>query len=117
LLAACVKEPWYVAGSGRFCTEIMQLLGAQALVKTGAEGVMCAALPALGLGVAIKCDDGAARAADALMAATLSRLLTLDEQQRAALARFALPKLRNWNDIEVGELRVVAEISALGGGG
>jgi L-asparaginase II len=117
LLAACVKEPWYVAGSGRFCTEIMQLLGAQALVKTGAEGVMCAALPALGLGVAIKCDDGAARAADALIAATLSRLLTLDEQQRAALARFALPKLRNWNDIEVGELRVVAEISALGGGG
>ena len=27
LFAACVKEPWYVAGSGRFCTEIMQLLG------------------------------------------------------------------------------------------
>jgi L-asparaginase II len=117
LFAACVKEPWYVAGSGRFCTDIMQLLGAQALVKTGAEGVMCAALSALGLGVAIKCDDGAARAAEALMAATLSRLLTPDDQQRTALARFAQPKLRNWNDIEVGELCVVAEISALGGGG
>ena len=63
LFEACVREPWYVAGSGRFCTEIMQLLGAQALVKTGAEGVMCAALPALALGVAIKCDDGAGRAA------------------------------------------------------
>jgi L-asparaginase II len=113
LLAACVKEPWYVAGSGRFCTEIMQLLGAQALVKTGAEGVMCAALPALAFGVAIKCDDGASRAAEALMAATLSRLLTLDDHQRAALGRFAQPKLRNWNDIETGELRVGAEIGAL----
>jgi L-asparaginase II len=113
LFEACVREPWYVAGSGRFCTEIMQLLGSQALVKTGAEGVMCAALPALDLGVAIKCDDGASRAAEALMAATLLRLLTLDENQRATLARFAQPKLRNWNDIEVGELRVYLEFNEL----
>ena len=77
---------------------------------------MCAALPAPALGVAIKCDDGASRAAEALMAATLSQLLTLDENQRAALARFAQPKLRNWNDIETGELRVGAEIGALASG-
>ena len=113
--AACVREPWYVAGTGRFCTEIMQLLGAQALVKTGAEGVMCAALPALALGVAIKCDDGAGRAAEALMAATLARLLTLDDRQRAALGRFAQPKIRNWNDIETGELRVCLEFDGLAG--
>jgi L-asparaginase II len=116
LVEACVGVPWYVAGSGRFCTEIMQLLGAQALVKTGAEGVMCAALPVLGLGIAIKCDDGAGRAAEALMAATLSRLLTLDDRQRAALGRLAQPKLRNWNDIETGELRVTLEIGAPAGG-
>jgi L-asparaginase II len=116
LFEACVRAPWYVAGSGRFCTEIMQLLGSQALVKTGAEGVMCAALPALDLGVAIKCDDGAGRAAEALMAATLARLLTLDDHQRAALGRLAQPKLRNWNNIEVGELRVSAEIGAFASG-
>jgi L-asparaginase II len=115
LLAACVREPWYVAGSGRFCTEIMQLLGSQALVKTGAEGVMCAALPARGVGIAIKCDDGASRAAEALMAAALARLLTLDDHQRAALGRFAQPKIRNWNDIETGELRVCLEFNALAG--
>ena len=77
---------------------------------------MCAALPALGLGIAIKCDDGAGRAAEALMAATLSRLLTLDDQQRAALGRFAQPKIRNWNDIETGELHVCIEVGALAGG-
>jgi len=109
LLVACVKEPWSMAGSGRFCTEIMQLLGAQALVKTGAEGVMCAALPALGLGIAIKCDDGAGRAAEVAMAAMLLRFLTLDDRQRAALGRFAGPKLHNWNGIEIGELRISGE--------
>ena len=112
LFAACVKEPWYVAGSGRFCTKVMQLLGSQALMKTGAEGVMCAALPAPGLGIAVKCDDGAGRAAEVLMAAALLRLLTLDDQKRAALARFAQPKIRNWNGIEVGELRISGESGA-----
>jgi L-asparaginase II len=113
LFAACVKEPWFVAGSGRFCTEIMQLLGAQALVKTGAEGILCGALPAFGLGIAVKCDDGAGRAAEVVMAAMLLRFLALDDLQRAALARFAQPKIRNWNGIETGELRISGESGVL----
>ena len=43
----------------------MQLFGARVFVKTGAEGVYCGALPEQGLGIAIKCDDGAGRAAQA----------------------------------------------------
>jgi L-asparaginase II len=47
-----------VAGSGRFDTRLMQHFGERVFCKVGAEGVYCAALPALGLGVAIKMDDG-----------------------------------------------------------
>src|SRR5436305_3666313 len=36
--AACAAQPYFVAGTGRFCTEIMKLLGARVLAKTGAEG-------------------------------------------------------------------------------
>jgi L-asparaginase II len=111
LRAACAQKPWYVAGSGRFCTEIMQLLGARALVKTGAEGVFCGALPELGLGIAIKCDDGAGRAAEAIMAALIARFLPLDGRQRTEVLRFAGPSLRNWNGIEVGALRVTDALS------
>ena len=39
LRAACAAHPWHVAGTGRFCTEIMQRFGARVFVKTGAEGV------------------------------------------------------------------------------
>ena len=106
LRAACAQKPWYVAGTGRFCTEVMQLLGARALVKTGAEGVFCGALPELGLGIAVKCEDGAGRAAEAIMAALIARFLPLSDQEHAALARFARPTLRNWSGIEVGALRV-----------
>jgi L-asparaginase II len=107
LRAACTHKPWHVAGTGRFCTEIMQLFGARVFVKTGAEGVYCGALPELGLGIALKCDDGAGRAAQAVMAAVIARFLPLNDAERAALAPFVRPTLRNWNGFAVGSLRVM----------
>jgi L-asparaginase II len=110
LRQACAAKPWVVAGTGRFCTDIMELFGERAFVKTGAEGVYCGALPRQGLGIAIKCDDGAARAAQAVMAATIARFLPLGAAERAALAPLMQPVLRNWNGFEVGAIRVTAAI-------
>jgi len=106
LRQACARQPWYVAGTGRFCTEIMQGFGARVFVKTGAEGVYCGALPDQRLGIAIKCDDGAGRAAQAIVAAVIARFVPLAAAERAALAPFLRPVLRNWNGIEVGTIRV-----------
>ena len=74
-------------------------------VKTGAEGVYCGALPEQGLGIAVKCDDGAGRAAQAIMAAVIARFLPLDAAERAALEPFMRPVLRNWNGFKVGAIR------------
>jgi L-asparaginase II len=106
LCAACAQSPWHVAGAGRFCTEVMQLLGPRALVKTGAEGVFCGALPEVGFGIAVKCDDGAGRAAEAIMAALVARFLPLNEREAPVIARLKRPTLHNWNSFEVGEVRV-----------
>ncbi len=111
LRRACAEKPWYVAGTGRFCTAIMERLGTRVFVKTGAEGVYCGALPELGLGIVIKCDDGAGRAAEAIMAAVIARLLPLDAAERETLARYARPSLRNWNGFEVGAIRVLDAIA------
>ncbi len=105
LRAACAAQPWMVAGSGRLCTDVMELCGARVLIKTGAEGVYAAALPGEGLGIAVKCDDGAGRAAQVIIANLIARLLPLDDNERVAFARFTRPELRNWNGIKVGELR------------
>jgi L-asparaginase II len=110
LRRACMKKPWYVAGTGRFCTEIMQIFGPRVFVKTGAEGVYCGALPDQGLGIAIKCDDGASRAAQAIMAALIARLLPMNDTERHALSPFMRPVLRNWNGFEVGAVRVTEAI-------
>jgi L-asparaginase II len=104
LRAACAAKPWFVAGTGLFATELMDHFGARVFVKGGAEGVYCAALPEQGLGIAVKCDDGSGRAAEVMMAATLTRCIGDDP----VLARHSHPQVRNWRGTLVGEMRCVA---------
>jgi L-asparaginase II len=105
LRAACAAKPWHVAGTGRFCTELMQRFGPRLFAKTGAEGMFCGALPQQGLGIAVKCDDGAGRAAEVAMAATVARFLSMDDAERTFVESFVRPSLRNWNGSVVGGLR------------
>jgi L-asparaginase II len=102
---AVAAEPFFVAGTDRFDTIAMQALGGRAFLKTGAEGVYCASFPEIGVGVALKCDDGATRAAEAMMGAVIARFLPLDAAEGAVVERLARPQLRNWNGIHVGDVR------------
>jgi L-asparaginase II len=108
LRAACAAKPWYVAGTGLLATEIMSHFGTRVFVKGGAEGVFCGALPEHGLGIAIKCDDGAGRAAEVMMANVLIRLLGGD----ALLTKYARPPVRNWRGTVVGEMRPTGDLLA-----
>lgn len=69
IIEACMAEPFYVAGTKRFCTELMEVAPGKIFAKTGAEGVYCALLPDQGISVAVKCEDGASRAAESMVAA------------------------------------------------
>jgi L-asparaginase II len=106
VLAAMASEPFLVAGSGRFCTKVMEVVGAKVVLKTGAEGVYTAALPTLGLGIALKVDDGAGRAAEAAMGRILRRLKLLTADEERALADELTPPVQNRVGRETGRVRV-----------
>jgi len=100
-----------IAGEGRFDTEVAALGGV--LTKGGAEGVACAAVPALGVGVAVKIDDGAGRAAQVVMATLLARCCAAMPQGdalRAVCESHRRPALKNWNGLEVGALRPSTDV-------
>ena len=105
LRAAVAADPFLVAGSGRFDTRLMALLGARVFSKIGAEGILAAALPEQGLGIAVKCRDGSGRAAEVAMATLVARYLALTPTQRHAVDELANPKLTNWNGETTGEIR------------
>ena len=95
-------EPFMMAGTGRFCTRINEMLPGTAQVKTGAEGVFCGMLPTLGLGVAVKMWDGAARAAEVAMASLLGHLGVLPADKKEELLH---PPVKNVVGLLVGEMR------------
>jgi L-asparaginase II len=101
--AAMRAQPRMVAGTGRCCTALMEQAPA-VIAKTGAEGAYLAALPALGLGLALKAEDGATRAAEVALLALLDHLGALDDRARDGLARFRAPRLRNFAGAEVGRV-------------
>lgn len=111
LRSAVASNPFMVAGSGRFDTTLMTHFGNRIFCKMGAEGVMVASLPELGLGIAIKTDDGANRAAEVALAALLLDLKGAhwSDQDREVLAGLSHQVMRNWNGREVGTLRAAGK--------
>ena len=113
LRQAVAKAPFMVGGSNRFDTEVMAQLGEQVFCKIGAEGVYCASFPDLGLGLALKIDDGQARAAEAAMASAIQSLLPCDGAAQSLVHSLSHPVLRNWNQMTVGSLRPSSALAEL----
>lgn len=104
LREAMITHPGLVAGQGRACTELMQAAKGRAALKTGAEGFYVAVLPDLQLGVALKIDDGATRAAEVAIAAILTGLGVLVAGD-TVVDRYLSRPVKNWDGLIVGEER------------
>jgi L-asparaginase II len=100
-----MAEPFFVAGTGRADVALMEAAPGRIFAKGGAEGVHCAAIPELGLGIALKCDDGAGRAGEAMVAAVLAKLLSADETLAAKLVELANAPIESRVGAKVGALR------------
>ncbi|MGH6867090.1 MAG: asparaginase [Methyloceanibacter sp.] len=112
LFAACFAAPVLVAGEGRFDTIVLRGLAPSVLTKGGAEGVHCAALPEVGLGIALKIDDGTKRGAERAMGEVLAALVPAAQK---VLAAELAGEMHNWRGLAVGRIAASAELEeALG---
>jgi len=104
IISAATGHPYLVAGTKRFCTGLMRRVP-RVFVKTGAEGVFCGGVPHLGLGLALKCDDGGTRAAECVMAHLLECLDGFDDGERKVFHEFGYRPVRNRKALHVGDIR------------
>jgi len=118
LLAAILAHPRHLAGDGRLDTEVMLALPGAVFAKSGAEGGYALALVdgaggagggglGGGLGVALKIEDGQARALNPSVVATLSQLGVLTPPAREDLAASVSPPILNHRQEEVGRIQPV----------
>jgi len=106
IIRAARKHPFMIAGTNRFDTIIMQKVP-RLFIKVGAEGVYCGCIPHAGIGFALKCDDGATRAAEAAISAVLLNLDVWTAEERACFDAHCHTVLRNWRGLEVGSIEGV----------
>lgn len=104
IIRAARNHPFMIAGTGKFDTAIMQKIP-RLFIKVGAEGVYCGTIAHAGIGFALKCEDGASRAAEAAIAGVLLNLECWTDDERAILVGFATTTMKNWNSLTVGEIR------------
>ena len=105
IFTAMVDHPEFVAGTDRLDTSLMRAAGKRLIAKVGAEGFYCAAVPSLKVGVALKAEDGAKRAAEPALLAVLHTIDALSAAELGRLEKYAQPKILNTRQELVGYLR------------
>ncbi len=105
---AITHEPLYIAGHGSVVSELNEVTKGSVLAKTGAEGILTAALPERGLGIALKIADGSDRARSVALLAILDHLQALSDEEKHKLRAHISPTLINSRGEMVGKIRPAA---------
>jgi L-asparaginase II len=103
------RAPYLVAGTGRVCTAVMEAVPG-VIVKVGAEGLVCAGVGDRAVGVAIRTEDGGARAQAPAVVHALASLGAIGERDLEALGSHARPAVLGGGE-PVGHLEPVFELS------
>lgn len=108
IVHAMTTRPFLVGGTDRFDTVLMEETNGRVVAKVGAEGVHSVGVPELGLGFAVKVDDGAQRAQFPAVLRVLQIYGALPAQLPPRLEEFLRRPVRNTRGETVGEIRLVS---------
>ena len=107
VVEAVSKYPFMVAGSKRYCSDMMQITAPQIIGKTGAEGIFCMSLPKQKIGVCIKIDDGKMLPQYNVAQAFVEATGLFSQETLEPLHHYLQEPLINFNKLTVGEIKAV----------
>jgi L-asparaginase II len=115
LAEAMTAHPEMVSGEGRKDLALMRAGKGDWVAKGGAEGVQAIGIRSRGIGIAVKVVDGSKRGLHPATVAALDQLGLLDADQRAALAEWREPQVRNYRGTVTGQVRPAVVLHKAGG--
>ncbi|HWO77094.1 MAG TPA: asparaginase [Bacillus sp. (in: firmicutes)] len=102
---AMTSAPEMVGGKDRFDTDLMRVFGGRIVAKAGAEGVQCLGDSETGLGIAIKVEDGNARATSVAAMEVLKQLGIGDDRIYAELQHYWEAPVLNARKDQIGVIK------------
>jgi L-asparaginase II len=106
VIEAISKYPFMVAGSKRYCTDMMKICAPKIIGKTGAEGIFCLGLPEQKVGVCIKIDDGKMLPQYNVAQAFIEASNVFSNETLQPLHHYLQEDILNFNKFIVGEIKV-----------
>jgi L-asparaginase II len=104
IIGALREEPFYLAGSDRFDSKLIEATHGKIIGKMGAEGVYALSVPELAIGIAVKIEDGAMRALYPAVVEALRQLHFITADQMKQLQPYYQPDVLNWRGTKVGQI-------------
>jgi L-asparaginase II len=98
-------HPPMIGGAGRLATELQARLGDRLVCKSGAEALFGIGLVGERWGIAVKIEDGNARAMGPAVVEVLRQLGVISPPEAEKLASFHHPAVRNHHGWDVGDMR------------
>jgi L-asparaginase II len=108
IIQAVSTYPFMVAGSGRYCTDMMNITAPKIIGKTGAEGIFCMTFTEKKWGVCVKIDDGKMQPQYNVAQAIVEASGEFNAEELAPIHHYACEPLHNFNKLKTGELCVPA---------
>lgn len=102
---AVLSEPYYLAGTNRADTDIIQVSQGNVLSKAGAEGVFAGVFLNQGMSFVLKVHDGNQEVSNAALCFLALRMKAITEEQFVQLTSHSRPVKKNWAGKEVGYLK------------
>jgi L-asparaginase II len=106
IVEAMSTYPFMVAGSKRYCSDMMKVCGSRIIGKTGAEGLFCMSLLQEQIGVCIKIDDGKMLPQYNVAQALVEATGIFDKEILLPLNSYKQADLSNFNKLITGEINV-----------
>jgi L-asparaginase II len=104
IISSIRQYPFYLAGSDRFDTALIEKTNGRFIGKAGAEAIFAVSIPESGLGIVAKVADGNSRAVYPSIVETLKQLELLSPSEEKDLETFHRPVVKNWKGQEVGRI-------------
>lgn len=94
------NHPEMVAGTDRFCTDLMKVCGDRLFAKIGADGYYAIGLKDQGIGITVRIEDGDANVVASVALETLIQLNIITDEELYTLRKYhILNKLNHKNEI------------------
>jgi L-asparaginase II len=103
IIKACSKYPEMLAGTNRYCTDLIRVTQGRIIGKTGADGVYCIADTSRNLGISIKIDDGKMGPQYQVAQELLDHLELISPEEKKQLESYHEFELRNFSGNLVGK--------------